>query len=229
MSGLRSFRAGRNFFLIVVAAAAFAVFTGGYKAAVLLLKALLAARRRRPSQFLALEGQVERFSPAIAAAVAALCGNAVDPSFSSSFFVIWLFLRAVRTLEAMPSHRAIAPLVMVAAVEVIVPGGFNNPEEMHPTYQKFLESFAVGVDLQNMRHPGANAAIGDVVHSYPTDFQFMMKHVYPSLALASCSVYWPLHAVSTVVGWFMARKKTDGVAGALDGLAENILRSVCER
>ncbi len=169
---------------------------------------------------------MERLSPAVAAGVAALAGNAVDPTFSSSFFVIWLFLRAVRTLDVVPSHPALAPLVMVAAVEVIVPGGFNNPEEMHPTYQRFLESFSVGVDVEKMRNPGASNAIGDVVHHFPTDAKFMFQHVYPALALASCQVYWPLHAASSAANWFAWRRKTDGVATSLDSLAENILRSV---
>jgi hypothetical protein len=194
----------------------------------ILIKAVLTARKKRPSNFLALEKAVERLSPAVAAGVAALAGNAVDPSFSSSFFVIWLFLRAVRTLEVVPSHPALAPLAMIAAVEVVVPGGFNSPNEMHPTYQKFLESFSVGVDVEKMRNPGAGRAIGDTVHRFQTDFQFMWKHVYPSLAIASCQVYWPLHAVSAAVNWFAWRRKTDGVGSSLDSLAENILRSVTD-
>jgi hypothetical protein len=162
-----------------------------------------------------------------------LAGNAVDPTFSSSFFVIWLFLRALRTLEMMPNNRWIAPLLMVASVEVIVPAGFNNPNEMHATYQKFLESFAVGVDLNKMRNPGVGKSIGDAVHSYATDFQFMTRHAYPALAIASCSVYWPLHALSALVHYVMSsfskKKKEDegkkGLPEALDNLAENILRS----
>ncbi len=130
----------------------------------------------------------------------------------------------------MPSDSTwIAPLAMIASVEVIVPAGFNNPDEMHATYQKFLESFGVGVDLNKMRDPG-NRSIGEAVHSFPSDFQFMTRHAYPSLALASCSVYWPLHAVSTLVQLVSGMVKKDSkksVAELADGLAENILRSTC--
>ena len=168
---------GRLSRVVLRSAAAFATFTGGYRLARVILKRLFAYWKRRPSKVInpALEGHLERYSPALAASLAALCGNAVDPSYSSSFFVIWLFLRAVRTLPFMPDGKLVAPLSMIAAVEVIVPAGFNSPEEMHPSYQNFLESFGCGVDLNKMRNPG-NKAIGDVVHSYPTDIDFMLRH-----------------------------------------------------
>jgi hypothetical protein len=196
------------------------VFTGGYRLVRVLLKKYVEFSKKRASSLsVSLESKVERFSPAIAAGVASFFGNKVDPSFSSSFFVIWLFLRAVRTLEFAPSGKYLAPLSMIAAVEVIVPAGFNSPDEMHGSYQKFLESFSCGVDLVKMRNPGS-LAIGDVCHKYATDLQFMFKHVYPSLALTSCSIYWPLHTASFVVNWLIGSRKADFAA-----LSENILRS----
>jgi hypothetical protein len=79
-----------------------------------------------------------------------------------------------------------------------------------------------------MRNPG-NGAIGDVVHSFKSDFDFMTRRAYPSLALASCSVYWPLHALSTLsqIAMGIVAKKKDGksLPEMADSLAENILRS----
>ena len=214
-------RKGRMTRLLLRSASAFAIFTGGYRLFRVLLRKWLEYSKRRPSKLLGpgLEGHVERFSPAIAASVASLCGNAVDPSYSSSFFVIWLFLRALRTLPFAPSSRVVAPLAMVAAVEVIVPAGFNDPSEMHASYQTFLESFGCGVDLNKMRNPGSRS-IGEAVHSYATDAQFMLRAQLPALAVRACSVYWPLHAVSALVSHVTGARRLD-----LAALSENIVRS----
>ena len=212
---------GRVTRVLIRSAAAFATFTGGYRLIRLLLKRWISYSRKRPSLLLGpiFEAHLERFSPAIAAGLASLFGNAIDPSYSSSFFVIWLFLRAVRTLPMMPSGRIVAPLTMIASVEVIVPAGFNSPEEMHPSYQNFLESFACGVDLNKMRNPGSKA-IGDVVHEYSSDLRFMFQHQYLAIAVKACSVYWPLHALSYLVNRVTGSRSSD-----VANLAENILRS----
>ncbi len=53
-----------------------------------------------PPQF---AGALTRWSPAIAGALSAAMGNAFDPSWTNSIFVIWLFVRAVRMY--LPSYE----------------------------------------------------------------------------------------------------------------------------
>jgi len=215
-------KAGKINPMLIRSAAAFATFTGGYRFLRLVLKKLCHQKTNGvfalPPEVIA---SVERFSPAIAAAGSAFVGNTIDPSYSSSFFVVWLFLRALRTIEWMPSHPLLPTLTMIASVEVIVPGGFNSPEEQHGSYRKFLESFSVGVDVSKMRSPGQGNSIGDVCHPFATDFQFMYKHAIPSLLVKSCQVYYPLHLMSSAINYIMSGRKEFKVAN----LAENILRS----
>lgn len=88
-------RGGRLSSAVFRSAGAFAVFTGSYRGLRGLLRELSHAKGPSvlPPQFAA---ALKRWSPALAGALAAVLGNALDPSWSSSIFVIWLFIRAIR-------------------------------------------------------------------------------------------------------------------------------------
>lgn len=92
---------------------------------------------------------------------------------------------------------------------MIVPAGFNDPTEMHSSYQQFLESFGCGVDLNKMRNPGPGRAIGDAVHSFPSDSQFILRHLIPSLLLKSCKTYWPLHSAAALWKYATMSRRDD--------------------
>lgn len=216
------FRGGKLSESVVRSAGAFAVFTASYRGLRAVMRQMTHANGPTvvPPHVVDV---MDKWSPAIAGALAATLGNAYDSNaWSGSIFVIWLFLRAVRM--HLPSGESIpwaAPAIMVAAVEIISPSGFCSVGENHSSYQQFLDSFAVdlGVNVAVMRNPPPGKCIGDAIHRSSSDNAFFLFHVLPNLLVKTCRVYWPLHALAASLRLF--------THGSLDlkALAENILRS----
>jgi hypothetical protein len=109
------------------------------------------ARNRLKSQVLL--AFVRRYRHAIAGAVSAALGLAVDDAFLGSFLVSWWTLRAVRCV--LPTNEYGSTAVMCAAAAVVNPAAFLFRGELQPAYSKFMERMALGVNRSTLLHgPG---------------------------------------------------------------------------
>ena len=134
---------------------------------------------------------------AVSGALSTLAGCLVDPSFASPLFVFWFFIRGLR--EQAPSEDAPymkhAPMAfLVLSSWYTIPAGYKIPQEVHPAYYKFLESWVracgvnpvywrdpprPGTDLSAGVHPGQSIPYFLFCRAFPTNFYLAAKYNLP--------------------------------------------------
>jgi hypothetical protein len=141
----------------------------------------------------------------VAAGVAALAGCVVDPSFASPLFTFWLFTKGVRVFLPSVTTSVVPVGTLMLAGAYAIPTGYKHPNEVHPTYRKFLESWVtfVGVKLKHWRFPpaGSGKILSDGIHPNSSMSWFMLARAIPGCFYLAAKFNLPLYAAGALAGW----------------------------
>jgi hypothetical protein len=197
-----------------------------------------------------LHNVLSRHRTSLAAFLAVCAAIQVDPSFSSSLFVIWCFIKASFPLlipqDVRPSWLGLA--IMTLATSIALPAGYKKPDLHHPAYKTFLHTWVhdLNISLHDFYHPppGPTMTLSDSIHPGESFFHFVFARAFPSCVKLSFKLYTPLHltfALLRLIRRFTSERKekknassssssSSSSSTSLRYLAtqtiENILRSV---